>query len=97
MRLPNTSHCKNPAFRPMICGWFWCATRAIRQDHAVLAARLGDRWLILDNRRAELIEDASASNFTPVFAIDHRGVHLFAAPYAGVNDPVSLPRQRLTY
>ena len=24
--------------------------RAVRQDHAVLAARLDDRWLILDNR-----------------------------------------------
>lgn len=56
--------------------------RAVRQDHAVLAAHLGDRWLILDNRRSELIEDADASSFTPLFAINHDGVHLFAAPYA---------------
>jgi predicted transglutaminase-like cysteine proteinase len=56
--------------------------RAARQDHAVLAAHLGDRWLILDNRRAELIEDTNASNLTPLFAIDHAGVQLLAAPYA---------------
>jgi predicted transglutaminase-like cysteine proteinase len=56
--------------------------RAVRQDHAVLAARLDGRWLILDNRRSELIEDSDASSLTPLFAIDHRGVNLFAAPYA---------------
>jgi predicted transglutaminase-like cysteine proteinase len=56
--------------------------RAVRQDHAVLAARLDDRWLILDNRQSLLIEDSDASSFTPLFAINHDGVHLFAAPYA---------------
>ena len=40
------------------------------------------RWLILDNRRSELMEDSEASSFTPLFAINHRGVQLFAAPYA---------------
>jgi len=56
--------------------------RAVRQDHAVLAARLDDRWLILDNRQSELIEDSDASNLKPLFAINHQGVQLFAAPYA---------------
>jgi predicted transglutaminase-like cysteine proteinase len=56
--------------------------RAVRQDHAVLAARLDDRWLILDNRQSPLIEDSNAASFTPLFAINHDGVHLFAAPYA---------------
>jgi|tagenome__1003787_1003787.scaffolds.fasta_scaffold20961089_1 predicted transglutaminase-like cysteine proteinase len=56
--------------------------RAARQDHAVLASRLDDRWLILDNRSSELIEDTNAASFTPLFAINHRGVHLIAAPYA---------------
>jgi predicted transglutaminase-like cysteine proteinase len=56
--------------------------RAVRQDHAVLAARLDDRWLILDNRRPNLLADSDASSFTPLFAINHRGVQLFAAPYA---------------
>jgi predicted transglutaminase-like cysteine proteinase len=61
--------------------------RAVRQDHAVLAAHLGDRWLILDNRRSELIEDADVSSFTPLFAINHDGVHLFAAPFAKRTPP----------
>lgn len=56
--------------------------RSVRQDHAVLAARLDGRWLILDNRQSPLIEDSDASSFTPLFAINHDGVHLFAAPYA---------------
>ncbi|QOZ35180.1 transglutaminase-like cysteine peptidase [Bradyrhizobium sp. CCBAU 53421] len=56
--------------------------RAIRQDHAVLAARLDGHWLILDSRRSELIDDGELDNFTPMFAINERGVQLFAAPYA---------------
>ena len=56
--------------------------RAVREDHAVLAARLEGRWQILDNRHSELIEDSDAASFTPLFAINHRGVQLFAAPYA---------------
>jgi predicted transglutaminase-like cysteine proteinase len=56
--------------------------RAVRQDHAVLAARLDGRWLILDNRRSELMNDSDAVSFTPLYAIDARGVQLFAAPYA---------------
>jgi predicted transglutaminase-like cysteine proteinase len=56
--------------------------RAVGQEHAVLAARIDDQWLILDNRRPELIEDLDASSFTPLFAINHHGVQLFAMPYA---------------
>src|SRR5713226_1950986 len=55
--------------------------RTIRQDHAVLAARLDCRWLILDSQRSELIEDSRVRDLTPVFAIDHRGVLLLAASY----------------
>jgi predicted transglutaminase-like cysteine proteinase len=56
--------------------------RAVRQDHAVLAARLDGHWLILDNRFSALKDDYEASSLMPLFAIDHHGVHLFAAPYA---------------
>jgi predicted transglutaminase-like cysteine proteinase len=56
--------------------------RAVHQDHAVLAAHLDGHWLILDNRRSELMEDSDASSLTPLYAIDHRGVQLFAAPFA---------------
>lgn len=56
--------------------------RSVRQDHAVLAARLDGHWLILDSRRSDLMNDSEATSFTPLFAINHRGVQLFAAPYA---------------
>jgi predicted transglutaminase-like cysteine proteinase len=55
---------------------------AVRQDHAVLAVRVDGRWLVLDNRRSGLSETNDLPNFMPLFAIDHRGVSLFAAPYA---------------
>lgn len=56
--------------------------RAVGQDHAVLAVRLDARWLVLDNRRATLFETADLRHFLPLFALDDRGVNLFAAPYA---------------
>lgn len=55
---------------------------AVRQDHAVLAARLDGRWLVLDNRRSALMEGRDLKSFMPLFALDERGVSLFAAPYA---------------
>ncbi|HKU06971.1 MAG TPA: transglutaminase-like cysteine peptidase [Bradyrhizobium sp.] len=56
--------------------------RSVRMDHAVLAARLEERWLILDNRWSELREDSSSLNLAPLFAIGESGVQLFATPYA---------------
>lgn len=56
--------------------------RAVRQDHAVLAVRLDARWLVLDNRRDTPIETSDLRHFVPLFALDSRGVNLFAAPYA---------------
>jgi predicted transglutaminase-like cysteine proteinase len=55
---------------------------AVRQDHAVLAVRIDGRWLVLDNRRAALLETDDLPHFMPLFAIDQAGVSLFAAPYA---------------
>ena len=56
--------------------------RAVRQDHAVLAVRDGGRWVVMDNRHLMLSETTSLPHFTPLFALDHQGVSLFAAPYA---------------
>ena len=55
---------------------------AVRQDHAVLAVRIDRGWLVLDNRRSGLSEASGLPYFMPLFAIDHGGVSLFAAPYA---------------
>ena len=57
---------------------------AVRQDHAVLAARVEGRWLILDNRRAGLMETRDLPYFMPLFAINEVGVSLFATPYAAL-------------
>ena len=54
---------------------------SIRQDHAVLAVRQDGRWLILDNRWTATLPSSEVRHFMPLFAIDHRGVELFAARY----------------
>lgn len=57
--------------------------QAIQDDHAVVAVRHDGRWLIMDNRYSYLTGDGEALSLTPLFAIDDRGVYLFAASYAG--------------
>ena len=44
------------------------------EGHAVVAARLDERWLILDNRRMAMVEDGSTRNYRPLFVIDQNGV-----------------------
>jgi len=44
------------------------------EDHAVAAARLDGRWLMLDNRRMAMIEDGYVRNLRPLFVIDQHGV-----------------------
>ena len=44
------------------------------EDHAVAAARLDGRWLMLDNRRMAMVEDADFRNFRPTFVIGSHGV-----------------------
>jgi len=55
---------------------------SVREAHAVLAVRQGGHWLVLDNRRSVILEDAESRHLVPLFAIDREGVKLFAAPYA---------------
>lgn len=47
------------------------------QDHALVAVRLDDQWIILDNRRLTLVRDASLHGTTPLFVLDHAGVRRF--------------------
>jgi predicted transglutaminase-like cysteine proteinase len=44
------------------------------EDHAVAAARLDGRWLMLDNRRMAMVEDGYVRNYRPTFVIDQYGV-----------------------
>jgi predicted transglutaminase-like cysteine proteinase len=44
------------------------------EDHAVTASRLDGHWLLLDNRRMTMVEDAYARNYRPLFVIDQYGV-----------------------
>jgi predicted transglutaminase-like cysteine proteinase len=59
---------------------------SIRVDHAVLAARFEDRWLVLDNRRGQVAETDELRHYMPLYALDKEGVKLFAAPYAAWGD-----------
>ena len=44
------------------------------EDHAVAAARLDGRWLILDNQRMTMIQDSDARQVRPLFVIDETGI-----------------------
>src|SRR5207248_4663919 len=48
------------------------------EDHAVAAARVDGRWLMLDNRRMAMVEDAHVRNYRPTFVIDQHGVMRYA-------------------
>ncbi|MCJ9731928.1 hypothetical protein MOV75_17240, partial [Bradyrhizobium sp. PRIMUS42] len=39
------------------------------EEHAVVAARLGGHWLMLDNRRMAMVEDDAARSYQPLFAL----------------------------
>jgi predicted transglutaminase-like cysteine proteinase len=60
---------------------------ALEQDHAVLTARLEERWLVLDNRRFQLVEDGDAAAYRgiAVFGADRADAHLAA------DDPLGRP------
>jgi predicted transglutaminase-like cysteine proteinase len=44
------------------------------EDHAVAAARLDGHWLMLDNRRMAMVEDAYMRNYRPLFVMDETGL-----------------------
>jgi predicted transglutaminase-like cysteine proteinase len=50
------------------------------EAHAVAAARLDGRWLMLDNRRMAMIEDANVRNYRPLFVIGQSGVLQYVDP-----------------
>jgi predicted transglutaminase-like cysteine proteinase len=48
------------------------------EDHAIAAARLDGRWLMLDNRRMAMVEDQNIRNYRPLFVIDQSGIMKYA-------------------
>ena len=52
------------------------------EDHAVVAARVDEKWIMLDNRRLTLIEDSAMPHVLPLFAFDQDGVKRFAPQVA---------------
>jgi predicted transglutaminase-like cysteine proteinase len=52
------------------------------EDHAVVAARADEKWIMLDNRRLTLVEDSAMPHVLPLFAFDDVGVKRFAPPIA---------------
>jgi predicted transglutaminase-like cysteine proteinase len=50
-----------------------------KTDHAVVTVRLGEEWLILDNRTLTMVNTAEARHYYPLFVLDHRGVPEFGA------------------
>jgi predicted transglutaminase-like cysteine proteinase len=55
------------------------------EDHAVLAVRLQERWVILDNRTLVMLSDSQLANYRPTFVIDEAGVRAYR------NDPAPAP------
>ena len=59
------------------------------EDHAVLAVRLQERWVVLDNRMLVMLADTEVTNYRPIFVADDMGVRAYR------ND--SLPPQPASY
>ena len=68
------------------------------EDHAVVAARLDDHWLTLDNRRMTMVEDAYVRNYRPTFVIDQYGImqYVDAPPVANARDSAPAMAVNLT-
>jgi len=49
------------------------------EAHAVVAARVDDQWLILDNRTLTLVRDMDLTRATPELMLDQQGVRRFIA------------------
>jgi len=49
------------------------------EHHAVVAVRVDDQWLILDNRTLTLVRDMDLTRATPEFVLDQAGVRRFVS------------------
>lgn len=65
---------------------------ATGDDHAVVAARSGGHWRMLDNRTFLMIEDNGFGKYRPLFAIDAEGAKRFEQPMFANATPITQPR-----
>ena len=70
-----------------------------KEDHAVVAGRVDEQWLILDNRRLALVHDMKMVGYIPKFVLDANGPQRFVLPNrvgqrpsAGRSSPASFVR-----
>jgi len=54
--------------------------KSLGAEHAVLAVREDQRWLILDNRRMAIVDAADAIEYVPLLEFDHRDMRQFVKP-----------------
>lgn len=65
---------------------------ATGDDHAVVAARWGEHWRVLDNRTFLMVEDTGFAKYRPLFAMDAEGAKRFEQPMLANAAPFSQPR-----
>ena len=53
------------------------------EDHAVVAAHVDDKWIVLDNRRLTLIEDSDMPRVRPLFVLRRRRRQAFTIADGG--------------
>jgi len=70
----------------------------IGEDHAIVAARIEEKWIVLDNRRFVLLEDIEMPYLLPLFVLNEKnGVKQFAPMIAhSIISVVGSTRQRLS-
>lgn len=64
---------------------------AADEDHAVVAVRNDDGWIILDNRWLTMVRDVAMAKAVPRFVLDDAGVRAFGAPVLTVARDTAAP------
>jgi predicted transglutaminase-like cysteine proteinase len=64
---------------------------AANQDHAVVAVRDDNNWIVLDNRWLTLVDDVAMPNTIPLFVLDDAGVREFAPTAAWATRQTAAP------
>lgn len=49
------------------------------EDHAITVTRIGEKWIVLDNRWLALVQDVEVRRVVPLFILDHTGVRAYVS------------------